>query len=235
MILNSFKLRTAIIQIQYHEAFEIWDHAGEITSNIYRVWPGLTVAEGVPNQQTLQGDGVKIETGFTQSTITLSDAKPLSRQNVQRVAEVFDIWREVLNLHDLPRISTRVIYVKEFPTLKDAQAELIGLNLVRWPDVKVFDQEMGSDLNGYELVYKFNDEQSFSTLRLKVEQLKYKVQLDPYFVDQTEIESTRNRMIIDFDRGLLKPVKAGDLRIDNWIKGFQHVLNRDIDKVIRAS
>ncbi len=85
-----------------------------------------------------------------------------------------------------------------------------------------------------ELRYRFQDEDSFSTLTIKSEQVTYQANLDPSFVEDYEIKKTVNRLIIDFDRGLLGTIKASNLRMDEWIKGFIHVLRRDIEKVIKG-
>ena len=234
MILNSFKLHTAIVQIHYSEAFELWDNAGAIARKLHSIWPDLKTSDAKPHQQVLAGNGINIETGFTKSTITLSGEKSFDKNNIQKIAQTFEIWREALDLQDLIRVSTRVTYCKDFPTLKEANSELIALNLVRWPNTKVFNQATDSDLNSLDLLYRFQDEQSFSVLKIKVEQVRYQVDLDPYFIEQPKIEKDRNRMVIDFDRGLLGTVNADKLRMDDWIKGFQHVLNRDIEKVIKV-
>ncbi len=234
MILDSFKLHTAIVQIHYKEAYELWDNAGVIARELSNIWPDVKISEAKPHQQVLVGKDINIDTGFTKSTITLSGERPLNKRNVQNIAQTFETWRKALNLQELIRVSTRVTYFKEFPSIKDANAELIALNMAQWPTTKVFDQSTGSDFNSLELLYRFQDDQSFSVLKLKTEQIKYEVGLDPYFVEHSNIEKVRNRMVIDFDRGLLGSVKADKLRMDDWIKGFQHILNRDIEKVIKA-
>ena len=111
---------------------------------------------------------------------------------------------------------------------------MISLNLVHWPTTKVFDQPMEVDLNGPEIAYRFEDKKSFSVLRLKCEQRNYKVDLDPEYVEEPEIRNSKNLFIIDFDRALLGSVNADKLRIDEWIKGYQHILRRDIEKIIKV-
>jgi len=234
MILDSFKLNNAIIQIQYKNAFELWDHAGAVARGLSTIWPDLSLSEGQPNQQVLEGKGVNIQTGFTKSTITLSGDKALEQRKVQQITKTFEVWRDELGLGELLRVSMRVIYCKEFPSMKEANAELIALNLVRWPNSKVFDQPIDSDLNGFEIQYRFEDQNSFSLLKLKAEQLRLELDFNPDFVDESEIRKTKNRMIIDFDRGILGSVNAEKLRMDDWIKGFQHILRRDIEKVIKG-
>jgi len=151
---------------------------------------------------------------------------------IQRLKETFEVWREFLNLNELERVSARSVYVKEFPSVKEANAELFSLNLARWPSSKVFDQPMDADLNGLEIHYRFEDESSFAVLTLKAEEIVYEVELDPYFIAESEQKVKKSRLIIDFDRGLLGSVDASKFRMDEWIKGYQHILRRDIDKVI---
>ncbi|MFH1493722.1 MAG: hypothetical protein ABIG70_02875 [Pseudomonadota bacterium] len=234
MILDSFKLSNLIVQLEYPSAFELWDEAGSIARRISGIWQGLEHTSGQPDQQTLAGPNVNIQTGFNVSTISLSGGKGFDRGRVQQIKETFDVWRQSLLLGDIKRISTRATYTRDFLSIKEANAALFALKLVRIPAVKVFDQPMDSDRNSVEVLYRFQDEQSFSVLRLKAEEVKYEVTLSSEFFDESEIRETKYRMIIDLDRGVLGSVNAEKFRIDDWLKGFQHVLHRDLDKVIKG-
>lgn len=232
MILNSFKLNTVIVQLQYADAFELWDNAGAIGRQLSAIWAGLKVVEGQPQNQTLKANGVTIRTGFSVSTITLSNLTSLESK-INQVQETFDVWRKMLALDTVKRISTRGIHVKEFPSMKDANAELFSLNLVRWPATKVFDQPLEAELNGLEILYRFEDQKSFSVLRLKAERLEYEAELNTDFFEEPPIHKSKNHLVIDFDRGLLGTINANRFRMDDWLKGFQHVLRRDLEKVMK--
>jgi hypothetical protein len=232
MILDSFKLAAAVVQISYAESFELWDRSGAIARRLSSIWPGLKTAEGLPHQQTLKGQGMTVQTGFTQSTVTVSGAKALDQHAIQNVKETFETWRDELNLSEITQVSTRATYFKDFPSMKEANAAITSFGLVKQPSGKVFDQPMDGYLNGVELTYRFQDENSFSVLRLRAEEVKYEVQLDPAYVENSEIKTVRRRAIIDFDRGLLGSVDAKKLRMDDWLKGYVHILRRDIGKII---
>lgn len=234
MILDSFKLHTAIFQLRYIEAYELWDRAGAISRAMCAIWPDLKLSEGKPQRQILEGNGVHLQTEIAQSTVTLKGDKSLEQHKVKQLIATFDVWRKELALKELKRISTRTIFVKDFSSTKEANAELRSLGLVRWPSSKVFDQPLESDLNGFEIRYRFEDKSSFSFLSFRVEQVKYDVELDPDFFDETEMHRSKYRMIIDFDRGLLGVVDAEKFRVDDWIKGHQHILRRDIEKVTKG-
>lgn len=234
MILDSFKTHSATIQIFYADAFLIWDRAGEINRHISKIWPGVKITESVPQQVTLADEGVTIQTSINKSTIIISGEHALGQLKVRQICDTFEVWCKELEIDELSRVSTRVTYSKDFESLKNANAELLALNLVRWPDTMVFDQPLESDRNGLEVQYRFEDDSSFSVLRLKAEQLRYEVDLDPNLFNDPKIRKVINRMIIDFDRGLLGAVVAGKFRMDEWLKGYQHILRRDIEKVIKA-
>jgi hypothetical protein len=234
MILDSFKLQTASIQIEFSDAFELWDKAGRICKRLSQIWPDLKVVDAHPNQQSLRAKGVNFQFGLTQAVMTLTGAKAFDQSKVEQVKGSFEVLREELALGDLKRVSTLGNYVKDFASLKEANAEILGLKLAKWPSVKVFDQPTDSERNGLDISYRFEDEKSFAFLRICSEQRKYEVNLDPDYIEEPEIRKLKCRVVIAFDRGLLGSVDAQKFRMDDWLKGFQHILRRDIDKVIKG-
>lgn len=234
MILDSFKLINFVFQIQYADSYQIWDRAGNISKQLCNIWPNLKLIEGQPQQQTLNGKNVSLQSGLNRSTITINDANAFDQLHVKQIKETLGIWHKELELNEFSRISARVTYAKNFTSLGLANNFIFDLKLARWPTSKVFDQPEKSGLNGLDLAYRFEDESSFSVLRVRAEQLKYEVDLNPEFVKNSEIRESICRAIIDFDRGLLGKVSAEKFRVDDWIKGYQHILRRDIEKVIKA-
>lgn len=234
MLLDSYKPRTLIFQITYDDSFEIWDRAGTIARALCRIWPNLKLQEGKPQYQTFSGNGVTVRTGLSDSTVTLKGEGIFEARNIKALEDTYSMLYEMLDLNILKRASTRVVYAKEFDSIKAANAELLGMQLAEWPDTKVFDQPLDAEMNGLEIAYRFEDKASFSVLRLKAEQIKAEVELDAELFDQPILSKTQNRLTLDFDRGLLGSIDAGKFRVDEWVKGFQHVLRRDIEKVLKG-
>lgn len=234
MLLDSYKPRMLIFQITYNEAFNIWDRAGAMAHAVCKIWPGLELKKGQPQDQTFAGKGVVVRTGLTDSTVTLKGDGVFEARNIKMLEDTYAMWHQTLDLGVLKRASTLVAYTKDFDSIKAANAELLGMQLAEWPDTKVFDQPLDGESNGLEIAYRFQDKASFSMLRLKVEQIKAEAELDPELFDEPVLTKTKNRLVIDFDRGLLGSVDAGKFRVDEWVKGFQHVLRRDIEKVLKG-
>ena len=234
MILDAYKLSTAIFQIQFPTAYVLWDTAGTIASRLASIWPDLELVEGRPDQQILKGRGVQLQSTLKQCNVTLRGENSLDQQRTSQLTKTFEVWRQVLQLCTLTRVSTRLIYSRAFPSLDEANIALLELGLVHWPLGKVFDQPQKSEKNSFDLQFKFEDDVSFSFLRFHSEKLEFKADLDPDFVKEHEIRSIRCRLHIDFDRGHLGEVAADKFRMEDWIKGVQHILRRDIEKVVRA-
>jgi hypothetical protein len=234
MILDSYKLSTTIFQIQYKDAVELWDNAGSIARSLITIWPDLKLQAAKPDSQIFQSKEVHIQTTLDKGTLTLNGKNGFDDIRVKKVKETFEIWREKLELTMVERISTRVIYYKEFPTLAAANAAHMSMNLVRLPTGKVFDQPTESDKNTTEVRFRFEDDKSFSFLRLATDGAKYEVEFDPDWVESQDIKKEKFRAIIDFDRGMLGTVDAHKFRVEDWFTGFQHVLRRDLEKVIKV-
>lgn len=231
MLLDRFSFDSLVLQIRYANAYELWDRAGAISRAMCEIWPDLDLAKGQPNQQMLVSQAVTIESGIKHSTVTLN--RIWNAQKNQQLKETFEAWRDILGIKEFTQVSSRVKYFREFDSLKEANAYVLGLNLVTWPTEKVFDQPMDGDKNGIDVRFRFEDSKSFSLVRIHAEQISYEVKLDPAFVpDQAEIKKLRFQAVVDFDRGVLGSIAVREFRIEDWLKGFSHVIKRDLDKVI---
>ncbi len=231
MILDLFDMHSVVIQFQYNEAFLLWDRAGAITKRLATIWPETKIREVVPNQQAITGPGFQILTGLNQSLITLRGARSLHSSRVTQVSETFEVWREMLELKQIKRISARTIFTRKFAGLLEANKFLFDLNVVRWPTEKVFDQPAETPRNGVEVAFRFESDTAFTILRFRAEETRFEMELDADFFDEP-LKKSLCRVYIDFDRGNLGAVDASKLNVTDWLKGYVHVLRRDIPKVI---
>jgi hypothetical protein len=235
MILDSFKFEKLIVQAQYEKAFQIWDRAGAISTELCVVWPGTDVFDAKPQQQLLKSDSVQLETGIDKATATLFSVGSLDTKKIQQINDSFRVWKTHLEIKTFKRFSARATFTKDFKSISEANQWLFSLNLIKRPAEKAFDQPIETEKNSFSLSYRFEDSISFALLDIKSEQLLYEVKLDRSFTDQQDIKGEKNRVVIEFDRGILERIDSDNFRVDDWIKGFQHVLRRDIGKVLGES
>jgi hypothetical protein len=231
MLLDTFTSHSLVVQVSYEDAFELWDGAGEIARRLSDLWGGLKVAEGTPQQQVLKGSDIIVNTSFNNGILTMLRDRASPSKSSEQVKASFDIWRDVLELKAVHRVSARSVFHRKFPTLGEANKFVTGLGLVRIPQSQVFNQDQDAELNGVSVSYRFQDDKAFSVLRVKAERAKFHAELDREFVDEA-IEVEKCRVVIDFDRGTLGSTDAAKLRLDEWLKGYQHLMRRDIPKVL---
>jgi hypothetical protein len=232
MLLDAFKLHSVIVQVTYPDAFELWDCAGAIARGASRIWPNLVLEDGKPNEQTMRNDSVALTTGVRVSTIQAISGKGFDQTTTDCIAETFKLWATHLGITTLSRVSCRSKYVKDFPTKAAADAEVISLGMCPIPKERVFNLPEDCQIRpAIEVVWRFDDPTTFTHLRVGSEEIAVEIKAHPEFPD-AYVKKTRSRAYIDFDRGVLGEVKLSDFRIAEWLKGYQHVLRRDIEKVI---
>jgi hypothetical protein len=232
MLLDTFKLHTMTVQVSYANCYELWDKAGAIARRLAAVWPGADLDKGTPNEQILRTPTASIQTAFLASTVTLQKPK-LDGGTLAQLAQTFDVWRSELALEKLTRVSCRSRYVKDFSTPKAANEFVIGMGLAPWPEGRIFDQPVGGKGNSLEIAFRFEDEASFAVVRVGAEHLLVEMKSHPD-IENEPVKKEKHRAFIDFDRGLLAEIDARALRLDEWLKGYQHLLRRDLEKVLRA-
>lgn len=236
MLLDDFKLHSVTLQMTYAERYELWDCAGAISRELSNIWPGLSLEESRPNNQLLQTDQVKLETALTSATATFFGGKGFDSASVDQLVRTFAVWRDELGLDKVTRLSCRSRYIKDFPTRRAANERMLSWGLCRIPTGRVFDQPQDGDGNSVEVNIRFEDASSFAVVRAGAEHVVMELKGHP---DLTSLEGTPNRQVtnrvfVDFDRGVLGMVDLREIRIGEWLKGYQHLLRRDIDKVIGA-
>lgn len=232
MLLDTLKLRSAVFQVQFPAAFEMWDNAGATARTLAQIWPGLKVNTAEPFRIILHSDEVQIRQELTTAIITLRGKDSLDANSVRRIKETIECWKSMLQPKEFGRVSMAVEYGKTFNTLAEANGAVMALNLVKSPNEKVFDQPLDSQKNSVDVLYRFENEDTFSVLRVRAEGVVLERQNDPDFFDAPVDKVERHRLLVSFDRGTLKSVDPKTFRADEWIKGYLHVLRRDAPKIL---
>jgi hypothetical protein len=232
MILDKFKLRSLTLQIGYPQAFELWDCAGVIARSFVNLVPELRLEAAEPNRTQLKARGLIVRTELDNAVIQFGK-HGTQESKFARMNEAIGIWSKALHLAKLTRISMRTIYERDdFNSLGDANRALFAMKLAPYPETKVFNQPTEGPKNTIDISYRFEDENSYSLVRVHTESRALSIEVPEDLSDEPKIERERHCLLIDFDRGSLKEVDIRSLHIDEWIKGYNHVMRRDIEKVI---
>lgn len=236
MLLDQFVLHSFVLQITYPEQYEIWDHAGTAARQLHEIWPGLALSESQPNEQALQGPGVKVTHSLTSGVVVLWGEKGFDAPTVERLVRTLNVWRTTFQLQTATRVSCRSKFVRDYGRRGEASAQLLSWGLCRMPTSKVFGQSQESEQNGVELLFRFEDETSFAVVRTGVESLTLQLKAEgpeAHEFPSANEKKEKHRLFIDFDRGVLGKIGLQDFNLAEWIKGYQHLLRRDIEKVLQ--
>ena len=196
------------------------------------IWPDLKFLGADPFNQRLKSPEVLLHTGMERGIITLPSFPNSDSPAIEKVQRALDVWRAELGLTSFKRVSSRVVYAKEFASLKMMGEALASLKLVRLPSSKVFDQPVDSDMNTVDVNFRFETKELFTFVRVHTESVELKLEPNADFPELPKQSRERFRLIVDVDRGVLGTIKASTFRFDEWVKGFHHVVRRDIDKVL---
>lgn len=232
MFLDDFNLDSLTFEVRFEPAYELWDQAGAFWRRLTQIFPGIETHSIQPNVQTFRNRDVQLELNLTRLNITWPSVGSFDGLKSEQLKKSYQALRELLGLQELTQVSARCQYVKLFSSHKDANASILQLGLTSWPDGRVFDQPQDGERNSVEVVYRFDDTKSFSLVRIKTEKVTFKVEIDAR-LNMDNVTEHRNKLIVEFDRGLLGDINAAELRIEDWFKGYFHLLRRDIDKVLR--
>ena len=207
----------------------LWDRAGRIHEQLAVLWPNTTITEATANQQGLQSDQVQIVTGLGKSHTVLKNPVSITKANEQ-LAETLKIWNAELELRTYTRVGTRVIYRKIYPTEIEANEAVVGSGLVRFPELPIFNHKQASTSCNATLFWK--DDSITTQVILKSEHKNLAIR-DSDFPD-LEKPHDLYYVTLDVDRGTRAPVDMEQFRLEDWLKGVQHVIARDIDKVLNG-
>lgn len=232
MLLDEFHVAQLIFQVNYPIAFDIWDRAGALSKSIGKIWPGVDITRDIePSSIALRGKGFQITTKIDQGTVVLNNPKKIDALAISRISDTFGVWRDALELKELSRLSTRIIYALNFEDSASANSRVMRLLKEELPE-RVFNQDMSSGNNAIEKRWRFLDEKSFTNISIRTEDLKFELQNDANIEEWNQDPLIIHRLAIDFDRGLKQVPPPDKLRADDWIKGVIHVARRDIEKLL---
>lgn len=231
MLLDELNLLDFTMQIEYPLAFRIWDNAGEVAHLLSNIWGELEIEQASPADQVLKNPSARLVNGLRTSYVTVANAKTLDANIQDRLVSTFAVWERCLGLTSLKRISARARYVKNYRSIADANRRAIDLGICRMPAERVFDQNPDSPRNSINTTLRFEDDNSFSAVTIRTETTKLEIGSLPEF-DRERVFDERHRFILEFDRGSLGEIPVAKIRVNEWLKGYMHVLRRDIDKVV---
>ncbi len=227
MDFSDFYLRRLIFEIRYDQAFVLWDRAGGIARRLTTLWPGLKLAEGVPNHQVLKGQNVDISTGLGASHCILFRPQSFI-EHVEQMNKTLAIWVEELEIEKFARIGTRAIYSKDAKSEDEAGAMIAGLALLNIPQSVLRHQTPA-----HAALVRLNWRDDAVTTQVLIQAEKQTMELDaarevPGWDEKREVF----RINFDVDRATRGDTERSKFRLSDWLEGVRQTIARDANKLL---
>jgi hypothetical protein len=233
IILDDLKPISASFELRYAPQFTVWDRSGTIWTEMAASYPHLANKQAQPNSVAVSlaphlDALVSIDRAHVGNTMPNNKLVTLK----EAAGSLTPIIVKHLPIEQFTRTGMRLIFQKEFPRRELASDYLHSAVALPLPRGKV----MNVDGRSVDPSYSFRwegDKLGFH-LRLAAVQNQINVDFPPEYAHLTppESELTLNRVIVDIDYYSHALVSVDQLKAEDLIENWLHVIRRDISNVI---
>jgi len=228
MQISDFYIRQVAFEVRFEPAYRLWDVSGVLFEQMNRIWPNTGDGKIEPSHLQLKSDTVDLN--LTLRSCSVRIAKPKSVvQFADQIAATLETLFLHLDVKSLGRVGTRTIFAKSYPTAQAAIAATVALGLVRPPPAPIFNHKIGLAEAQARMVWR--DDSMQTQVLVKAESQAFEVSGFDEFKDVPR-KSESHLLILDIDRGTIGDVERSRFRASDWLHGVQHLLNRDINRLL---
>lgn len=231
MQLSDFHIRQVAFEVKFDPMYRLWDVSGALFQQLSRIWPHTSEGKIDPNHLQLMSDTINVIFGLRTCSIRIARPKSVI-QFADQIAQSLDALFLVLEIETLRRVGTRTIYAKSYPTPEAAREAAVELGFIRAPSSPIFNHKSGLAEAESRMVWR--DAAMQTQVVMKTEHQSFEVSGFTEF-DNVPRKSESHALILDVDRGTLADVERSKFRVRDWLQGVQHVLNRDINRLLAPS
>ena len=230
MLFDEFKLKQFSVQVNYPDAYSIWDAAGAVATRLSKIWPKVELENATAGEVALKNDTCKVLFGIRMSYVHVTSPKSVE-EHAKSIGETFEVLANKLLVTDFDRIGARAVFVKEYKSAALGIAALRAMRLARRPSKNVFNIDIESESNIETVSYKFENESMGTTVNIAFQSLKLELKTGGEFPD-ADASKDLHRIVIDVDRFTKKPTSTKQFSAVEWLKGYNHLIRRDLPTII---
>src|ERR1700733_2713715 len=171
LTIDDFRNFSATCEIRYPPAFRIYDRTGEILELLRSDFTDLAVSTASPAQTAFTANEGSLVLELAAARFVARIQENRSAVFAKQCKAFLDTVIDRLGLRVFTRIGFRYILRKEFPDLEAANQALAALRLVNLETTKRFN----SSDSPTEVMFRWEDTQTGTLLRLKAEKLDSKI------------------------------------------------------------
>lgn len=223
-----FKLTRLVLELRFDAAYLLWDRAGAIFTRLALMWPGTKLAEANPAQQVLKGENIHLVTSLQSVRLILFRPTTIM-QRAAAIEQTVKVWVEQLELQEFTRVGTRCLFNRSYESEEAANGASVEAALVATPRSPIFG--FRTPVSATETVVVWKDQDLVTRLAIKPEHKRLQFS-DVEDFPEEKIDRTLHSVLIDFDHATAGKVDATKFRTQDWLKGVQHIIHRDMPRYL---
>lgn len=220
-------------EVRYANAYLMWDRAGAIMQALLKEVPNLEMVEANPARITLSAKpNVDIVIELGKAFAVVHRPKRTGDDLITYATVITKAVLDVFEIASFSRVGTRLVYVREFPTLEQAAARLMSFKMLDVPKERIFNQKGALQQADYR--YRWEGEATGVLVRFATETQKIEFNAGPQISDKVQsVSQSNHRLMVDIDYFSTTAVLKEQLKIDDWIRNTVHMANRDTKLFMR--
>lgn len=231
--IDDLKPISASFELRYAPQFLVWDRSGTIWSEMAAAYPTITQKQAQPNSVAVtlapQLDSlVAIDRAHVASALPANKFTALK----EAAGALTPVLVKHLPIEQFTRVGMRLIYQKTFPA-RDLATDYLH-KAVKFPTPHGKVMNVDGQLLDPSYSFRWEGDTLGFHLRLSAVQSNVNIEFPPEYVHLAppESELTLNRVIVDIDYYSHAQVSVDQLKAEDLIDNWLHVIRRDISNVI---
>jgi hypothetical protein len=230
---GDFKLEKATIEVRYPLALAIWDHSGDLWTEVLAKWPSAKFVQAEPSKVQFNIEDFQLSAQADQSHIigSLPDRKLSGLANMAK--PFFEIALRHLKARILTRVGLRLIYFREMQDERSATKMLLNTGLIHLPQGKYFGFEETPTRAGLNVRWESSGRGAL--MNLNYVGRDYEIQPPPEIRDKVASSKISQKgILLDVDFYTTSSLEIGQFGAIEWIQQGLHMMNRDTNKILGA-
>lgn len=217
-------IESAVIELRYPDAYQIWDRAGRIWSELCGAFSNLEIVEAEPRMTHFKlNNKYELSVQLNQAFVKSFFPKPNLSDFFDVVGKFFPPVLSQLEIDVLTRIGFRVIWSKEYPSIHEATESVLRLELVNVPEHRF--SIKGADIDRPDIRIRWESDRLGTHLQVRAEKRQINF-APPLHLTRTlpPIDDESCVAVYDVDYYTVAPVGVGQLSLVEWMsQAFQAI------------
>lgn len=230
MTFADLTLFSASVEARYPDASMLWDRSGLFWSRLSAKLGELKRIQAQPNETVFRlGRQFELAARIQNAQVYAFRPDKTLGEYGQVTDKFFRTLVDVLEISEYSRVGCRLLFAREFPSIRAASDAVLETGRLKWPQGQYFNKT-GTPVHP-EWAFRWEDNNTGVHLRLRVEERKY--EMDPPLVWEGDFKNKDTIAVTyDIDWYTRARVLVTQMSYADWINQCLHAVHRDSDQFL---